>query len=175
MLEHMVSAAYFPDWEHALRKLIAVLELAAIALASGLFPLLRCSPPSSSSGAGPRGKTIFVPPSSASRLGPSAAAGRLKFKARPKITGIGFANDIADFLAEDFCLKEKSGGIGPIEDGDGDTAAAVREIVVLDFRERAGAGDAGNARVLEDVSLAGIERRRADGGFPVIVRRTGRW
>jgi hypothetical protein len=36
---------------------------------------------------GPSGKTMGSPETSASMLGPSAEAGKLKFRARPKMTG----------------------------------------------------------------------------------------
>src|ERR1700683_3903498 len=169
----MISAAYFPDWQRALRELVAVLELAAIALAlvpSDLYVAIR---PAQFRRRPQRKDDIR-----AAEFGFEARAfggsRQAEVPGPAEKHGRGFANDGVDLLAENFGLKKKGCGVRPIEDGDGNTAPAARKIVVLNSREGARSGDAGNARVVEDISLSGIERRGADRTPPAIVRRAGR-
>src|SRR3984957_11560918 len=169
----MVSAAYFPDGQRALRELVAVLKLAAIALAlvfSDLYVAIRPAQFRRRS----EGKDDIR----AAEFGLEARAfggsRQAEVQGSAENHGIGFANDVVDLLAENLGLKKKCCGVRPIEDGNGNAAPAAREIVALNFREGARSGDAGNAGVVEDIPLSGVKGRGTDRTPPAIVGRTGR-
>src|ERR1700728_836705 len=169
----MVSAAYFPDGQRALRELVAVLELAAIALAlvsSDLYVAIRPAQFRRRS----EGKDDIRAAEFGFEARAYGGSRQAEVQGPAENHGIGFANDVVDLLAENFGLKKKCCGVGPIEDGDGNVAPAAREIVGLNSREVDRSGDARNARGVEDIPLSGIERRGADRTPPAIVRRAGR-
>ena len=92
----------------------------------------------------------------------------------PKNHGVGFANDIVDLLAENLGLKKKRGCVGPASNHHGDDPAAVRKIIGVNLGEGAWPGNARNARVLEHVALARVQRSAANGRFPFIIGRARR-
>src|ERR1700733_596400 len=169
----MISAAYFPDGQRALRELVAVLELAAIALAlvpADLYVAIRPAQFRRRS----QGKDDIRAAEFGLEAWAFGGSRQAEVQGPAENHGIGFANDVVDLLAENFGLKKKRCGVRPIEDRDGDVAPAAREIVALNFREGARSRDAGNARVVKDIPLSGVERGGADRTFPAIVGRTGR-
>src|ERR1700683_5216922 len=105
----MISAAYFPDWQRALRELVAVLELAAIDLALVPSDLYVSTPPAQFRRRPKRKDDIR-----AAEFGFEARAfggsRQAEVQGPAENHGIGFANDVVDLLAENFGLEKKGCG-----------------------------------------------------------------
>ena len=80
------------------------------------------------------------------------------------------ASNVADHGVNHLGFDQEGGGFGPGARGDGDAASALGEPAGIEGRERTGPGDAGSARILEIIALAGVERDGAFGRFPFAIR-----
>src|SRR5580704_17163196 len=105
----MVSAAYFPDCQRALRELVAVLELAAIALAlvsSDFYIAIR---PAQFRRRSQREDDIRTAEFGL-EAGAFGGSRQAEVQGPAEDHGIGFANDVVDLLTKNFGLKKKCCG-----------------------------------------------------------------
>ena len=101
-------------------------------------------------------------------LGPSAA-GKLKFSARPKITGIGFTHLIAGHGMDHLGLQQESGRVRPIASHHFEVAAILRNVFQFYLREGTWSCNARNSCATELIPLSGIERQKTNRSLPLGV------